>query len=287
MDAAGNSRHLRGLIGRWTHHDNLGIVRQVAPDVLTMGGKRGIMDHAVRWRRSDKVGHLTFCRSSKRNAMRMADWAELSDMLDAISRAGVQALIIESSDPQVFSAGSDLVEVEALSEKPENAAPFAKAMQRVMQQLGAGPMVTMAAIAGPCHGAGVAIAMACDIRVARPRATFSIPPAKFGISYPSGDIRRLARLVGRGQAARLLYSAETIDAQEAARIGLVDLVDDNVAERCQELAQQIAANSAESIALLKGTLDQHVSTEEPDQQFLDGFRTTDFLRFAGRDRGQV
>lgn len=245
------------------------------------------MDQAVRWRRSDKVGHLAFCRSSKRNALRMADWAKLSDMLEAISTAGVQALIIESSDSQVFSAGSDLVEVEALSKEPDDAAPFALAMQRVMQQLGAGPMVTLAAIAGPCHGAGVAIAMACDIRIAGPRATFSIPPAKFGISYPSGDIRRLARLVGPGQAARLLYSAETIDAQEAARIGLVDLLENDVAARCQDLAQKIAANSGESITLLKGALNQEVSAAEPDQQFLDGFRTADFLRFAGRDRGQT
>jgi enoyl-CoA hydratase/carnithine racemase len=89
------------------------------------------MDQAVRWRRSDKLGHLAFCRSSKRNALRMADWAKLSDMLEAISTAGVQALIIESSDSQVFSAGSDLVEVEALSKEPDDAAPFALAMQRV------------------------------------------------------------------------------------------------------------------------------------------------------------
>ncbi|MEJ5978488.1 enoyl-CoA hydratase/isomerase family protein [Novosphingobium sp. PS1R-30] len=245
------------------------------------------MDHAVRWRRSDKVGHLAFCRSSKRNALRMTDWAKLSDMLEVISKAGVQALIIESLDPEVFSAGSDLVEVEAFSKEPGDAAPFAIAMQRVMQQLGAGPMVTLAAIAGPCHGAGVAIAMACDIRVAGPRATFSIPPAKFGISHPSGDIRRLARLVGPGQAARLLYSAETIDAQEAARIGLVDLLDDDVAARCQDLAQKIAANSGESITLLKGALDRDLLAAGPDQQFLDGFRTADFLRFAGRNRGQV
>lgn len=245
------------------------------------------MDQAVRWRRSGKVGHLAFCRSSKRNALRMADWAKLSDMLEVISTAGVQALIIESSDSQIFSAGSDLVEVEALSKEPDDAAPFALAMQRVMQQLGAGPMVTLAAIAGPCHGAGVAIAMACDIRIAGPRATFSIPPAKFGISYPSGDIRRLVRLVGPGQAARLLYSAETIDAQEAARIGLVDLLENDVAARCQDLAQKIAANSGESITLLKGALNQDVSAAEPNQQFLDGFRTADFLRFAGRDRGQA
>lgn len=244
------------------------------------------MDQGLRWRRSGKVGHLTFYRSSKRNALRMVDWAELSASLEAISTADVQALIVESSDPQVFSAGSDLVEVEGLSVKPEDAAPFALAMQRVMQQLGAGPMVTIAAIAGPCHGAGVAIAMACDIRVAGPRATFSIPPAKFGISYPSGDIRRLARLVGPGQAARLLYSAETIDAPEAARIGLIDLLDDDVAARCDDLAQKIAANSADSIALLKGALDQHVSAAGPDQQFIDGFRTADFLTFAARDRGQ-
>ncbi len=62
------------------------------------------------------------------------------------------------------------------------------------------------------------------MRVAGPDASFAITPARFGISYPQPDLERLASLVGPGQAARLLYTAETIDAAEAHRIGLIELV---------------------------------------------------------------
>jgi enoyl-CoA hydratase/carnithine racemase len=158
---------------------------------------------AVKWLRSEKVAHLEFCRSAKRNALRLRDWVALSAALDAIRKAEVQSLVIGSAVPDIFCAGFDLGEVEALAAQPEDAAPFAAIVAQVMRQLSKGPIVTIAAISGACHGAGVAIAMACDIRIASPSATFSIPPAKFGFSYPTGDIRRLAELVA---SARLRAS---------------------------------------------------------------------------------
>ena len=84
------------------------------------------------------------------------------------------------------------------------------------------PIPTIASIEGPCYGAGVALAMACDLRIAGRGARFAITPAKIGISYPQEDVHRLVALVGPGQAARLLFTAETIDGAEAERIGLVE-----------------------------------------------------------------
>jgi enoyl-CoA hydratase/carnithine racemase len=97
----------------------------------------------------------------------------------------------------------------------------------------------------------VALAMACDIRVAGGGARFAITPAKFGISYPQEDVARLVALVGPGQASRLLLGAGTIDFEEAARIGLVDLVAAEIGPTLEELAGSIVANSGESIAVLK------------------------------------
>jgi enoyl-CoA hydratase len=106
----------------------------------------------------------------------------------------------------------------------------------------------VAGIEGGCFGAGVALALACDIRVAGVRATFGVPPARFGISYPLADVARLVARVGQGQASRLLLSAETIDAAEAARIGLVELLAEDGGEA---IARAIAANVPESVALLR------------------------------------
>jgi enoyl-CoA hydratase/carnithine racemase len=106
---------------------------------------------------------------------------------------------------------------------------------------------TVAVINGPCFGAGVALAMACDLRVAGEGARFAITPAKFGISYPQDDIHRLVSLVGPGQAARLLLSAAPIDAVEALRIGLCELP----AAALDDLVAALLAGEAPALAALK------------------------------------
>ena len=109
------------------------------------------------------------------------------------------------------------------------------------------PLPVIAAIDGGCFGAGVALAIACDIRVAGLAARFATTPAKLGIGYPLEDIARLRALVGDGQAARMLFSAETIGAEEAARIGLIEIVGGDA----EGLARSVATNPPASLAMLK------------------------------------
>jgi enoyl-CoA hydratase/carnithine racemase len=92
--------------------------------------------------------------------------------------------------------------------------------------------------------------------------------------------------VGIGQAPRLLYSAETLDATEAKRIGLIEVVDSDATGAARALAGKIAENSADSIALLKSVLVQSESEPDCDHQFLAGFRSADFLSFVNRKRRQ-
>src|SRR3546814_14215523 len=106
------------------------------------------------------------------------------------------------------------------------------------------PIPTIALVEGACFGAGVALAMACDWRVAGPGARFAITPAKLGIAYPQEDVHRLVSLVGVGQAARLLFGAQSIDAEEAARIGLVEVAaSGDVADALRDLASAVIANA--------------------------------------------
>jgi enoyl-CoA hydratase/carnithine racemase len=142
------------------------------------------------------------------------------------------------------------------------------------------PIATIAAIEGPCYGAGVALAMACDIRVAGEGARFAITPAKFGISYPQQDVARLIALVGPGQASRLLIGAGTIDSAEAFRIGLVELWTEDVGRAVEALAEAILANSAESIAILKRAIrlagEGAVRDDGQDRGFDALFGSSDF-----------
>lgn len=252
------------------------------------GGK--VSEETIQWRiddaRGGRIAHLTLCRAAKRNALRLADWHAFAETLDKVVDAGAKVLIVRSTEPRVFSAGSDLKELARLADHEEERLPFARAMDAVMRRLSGGPLVTIAEVEGACHGAGVAIAMACDLRVAGLDASFAIPPARFGISYPVGDIARLVRLVGKGQAARLLYSGELIGAGEAARIGLVEMVEPYPVQRIHGLADAIAANSGASLALIRRALDASAGLPETDPamdaQFLEGFASEDFRAFVAR-----
>jgi enoyl-CoA hydratase/carnithine racemase len=79
----------------------------------------------------------------------------------------------------------------------------------------------LAAIDGPCIGGGLALALACDFRIATPRSRFAVTPAKLGLVYPLGDTRRLIDCVGAAYARHLLLTAALLDAEEAYARGLV------------------------------------------------------------------
>src|SRR3546814_3939177 len=94
--------------------------------------------------------------------------------------------------------------------------------------------------------------MACAGRVAGPAARFAITPAKLVIAYPQEDVHRLVSLVGVGQAARLLFGAQSIDAEEAARIGLVEVAaSGDVEDAMRDLASAVIANDPQSLRVLK------------------------------------
>ncbi|HEX9965725.1 MAG TPA: enoyl-CoA hydratase/isomerase family protein [Allosphingosinicella sp.] len=192
------------------------------------------------------VARLRLDRPEARNAIPAAGWAVLAKCCRDAEAGGARLLVL-SGDRAAFCAGADLSDFRAFTQDEAAAARFREAMRSGLDALRELPIATIATIEGYCYGAGVALAMACDIRLAGPDARFAITPAKFGISYPQEDVARLVALVGPGQASRLLLGAGTIDASEAARIGLVELVGADV----EALAATIVANSAASIATLK------------------------------------
>jgi enoyl-CoA hydratase/carnithine racemase len=117
------------------------------------------------------------------------------------------------------------------------------------------PVPTIAVIEGACFGAGLALAMACDMRFATREASFAITPAKLGISYPQEDVHRLVALVGAGQAGRLLLTAGRIGGAEAERIGLVErCIESGFADAVEDICKAISANDPESLRALKNAV---------------------------------
>ena len=195
------------------------------------------------------IARLVLARPEARNAIPLAGWAELAALaLEAVER-GARVLILSGVPGEAFCAGADIADFAAFRHDPQARSAFRAAIRHGLDTLADLPIPSIALIEGACYGAGVALAMACDIRVAGSAASFAITPAKLGISYPQEDVHALVALVGAGQAARLLLSAGRIDAAEAERIGLVELRGDGAV--ADALARAIAANDPDSLRVLK------------------------------------
>jgi enoyl-CoA hydratase/carnithine racemase len=225
------------------------------------------------------IANLRLDRPEARNAIPVRDWALLAHRCGEAARSGARLLILAGTK-QAFCSGADLEDFPAFAADPQAASAFRAMMRTGLDALRDLPIATIAAIEGPCYGAGVALALACDIRIAGEGARFAITPAKFGISYPQEDVARLVALIGPGQASRLLLGAVAIDSAEAARIKLIEIEAEDVALASATLGEAILANSGESVAVLKRAIrlaGENVARDEgQDRRFDALFGSADF-----------
>jgi enoyl-CoA hydratase/carnithine racemase len=236
------------------------------------------------------VARIILDRPEARNAIPADAWPEIAQLAGRGAAGGARVLIVSGSS-DAFCAGADLSGFRALRTDERARSRFRLAMRAGIDGLAALPVPSIALIDGPCFGAGVALAMACDVRIAGPGASFAITPAKFGISYPQEDVFRLVGLVGPGQAARLLLSALPVGAEEAGRIGLVDIVAEDAAAEAETLAEAMSRASPASHAALKRGIALAargaVSDREQDTAFDALFGSEDFAsRFAALRGGR-
>lgn len=220
-----------------------------------------------------RTARISLDRPQSRNAIAITQWPALSAAIAEVAASDARVLIIRSMAPNIFSSGADIGDLELLGSDPAARIRFRTEMAAAFEALAALPIATIAAIDGGCYGAAVALSLACDIRIAGAKASFGITPAKVGIVYPKGDVARLKALVGPGQAARLLVSGMTLDADQALAIGLVEERAASADEAAVALAEMIAANSRSSVAGLKRIL---AGDPAADQLFEDAFGGADF-----------
>ena len=162
---------------------------------------------------------------------------------------------------------------------PEMAAAFGRAFERLAAFRG----VTIAAINGYAMGGGLECAMACDIRIAERQASMALPEASVGLLPCGGGTQNLAWLVGEGWAKRMILCGERVDADTAARIGLVEEVVDTggALDTALALAERVSAQSPPAVASSKrliqlGRSSSIAASYRPERDaFVDLFDTVD------------
>lgn len=195
--------------------------------------------------RQGPLARITLDRPEARNAIPLDGWDDLCGQVEEVAGGDARLLVLAGTGG-AFCAGADLGDFPRLRRDAGARARFREAMRGAIDAVAALPIPVVAWIDGACYGAGVALALACDVRIAGPQASFAITPARYGIAYPQQDVRRLVALIGPGQASRLLFTGQSIDGAEALRIGLVERVGG-----LDELTGSIAANEAVSLVALK------------------------------------
>jgi enoyl-CoA hydratase/carnithine racemase len=197
------------------------------------------------------IARLRMSRPETRNAVPLAGWSELGEKAEQAAADGARVLILSGIPGGAFCAGADIGDFGRFAEDETARSAFRQAIRSGLDRLRGG-VPSIAMVEGACYGAGVAVAMACDMRFAGAGARFAVTPAKLGIAYPQEDVHRLVSLVGAGQAARLLLTAGSVDGAEAERIGLVErYVESGVEEEVVAAASAIAANDPASLAALR------------------------------------
>jgi enoyl-CoA hydratase/carnithine racemase len=195
----------------------------------------------IRWERDAGVGVAVIDRPERRNALS----AELCDGLreHVEQNADLRALVISGSGDKAFCAGADLgrraSEVGGLEHGGGDS--FRPAFESLLDAVVASPAAVVAAVNGAALGAGMQLAVACDLRVVAPHATFGIPAARLGVLLSGANIGRLAALVGQAASRDLLLTARVFDVEDATRVGLVQRVADDALIAARGLASEIAA----------------------------------------------
>lgn len=202
------------------------------------------MTEEIRTERRGSALWIRVDRPAARNAMTFA----MYDRIAAICRhvnadTSVNAVVLTGSG-DAFVAGTDIAEFVDFKEASQ-ALDYERRMDAWLGAIEAVRVPTIAALRGPVVGGGLAIAAACDLRIAAPSARFGVPVARtLGNCFSAANLVRLAALVGLGRVKELVLTARLIDAHEARTIGLVSEIvanEDALDARVDELVLQLAS----------------------------------------------
>lgn len=245
-------------------------------------------DGALTLTSSGDVATLTLNQPARRNALSAAMWSALPAAVAAMEADPETKLLVVRGAGGHFAAGADISEFARVYATRASSADYARAVTAGVEALAGMAKPSLAHIEGVCIGGGVAVALACDLRLAASDARLGITPARLGLMYSLADTKRLVDAVGASAAKSLLFTGRIIDAAEAQRIGLIDAAHapETLEGAVADTAALIASASQWSVRKIK-TVVRMILNGAPDDTdqtrawFLDAVEGPDF--HEGRD----
>ena len=222
---------------------------------------------------------VTIENPARMNAMTRAMLVDLGRLWDELERGSCRCIVLTGAGDRAFSAGADM------SGDLSAPAEMARIVNHALLKLDEFSKPIIAAVNGDCAGGGVELLLATDVRAAAAHARFGLPEVKWSV-YPFGGATiKLVQQIGYVHAMELLFTAGLIDAQEAARIGLINraLPAERLMPWALETAERIAANSPSAVQAVKrqisATIAEHARAREAlDQALGDRVRASMHFR---------
>ena len=210
------------------------------------------------------VATISLNRPEKLNAFNGRMHEEVHAALDEVAGDDEIRCLVFRGEGRGFSAGADLTGADltgddlsgANGERPDLGEYLRKTYTRMIQKMTALDKPIIASLHGPVYGAGMGLALACDLRVAAESAKFSVAFVKIGLMPDAGVSFFLPRLVGLGRAMEMSLLGDAVEAREAAGIGLVNKLvsDDELADETGALAQKLAAMPTRALGKIRQSL---------------------------------
>ncbi len=218
----------------------------------------------ILWEPRDGIGVALIDRPERRNSIDADLCNELRNLLQTNPDLG--AVVIGGTGDRSFCAGADLGQRKNDAGGLEHGGgdTFRPAFEALLNEIVTYPTPIIAAVNGTALGAGMQLAVACDLRVVAPNAVFGIPSARLGVVISAANIQRLMSIIGSAAARDILLTARTYDIDEAERYGLVQRRADNALEVAIALAIEVASLAPLSIRSNKFAIGTIEATNTPD-----------------------
>lgn len=196
---------------------------------------------------SNTVARITL-ENPPANVLSAALLKDLGQSLDQVENDGAVRVVILTGSGRFFCAGADIQELVHLN-TVQLGTEFAERGQELFNRIERFPKPVVAAINGTCVGGGLELALACHIRIAAAEAMLALPEVKLGLMPGFGGTQRLPRIVGSSKAIEMILTADSISAEEALKIGLLNRVVpvQKVLAEAEAMAGVIASHGAAAV----------------------------------------